>query len=84
MDSTTSPYGTFYNEKFATADLRSYRKKGPNPWTRTLIEALKAEGVEGATRLDIGGRTHGLGRPAGRGARAGSLLTCHRWDKDRG
>ena len=55
MDSTTSPYGTFYNEKFATADLRSYRKKGPNPWTRTLIEALKAEGVDGATLLDIGG-----------------------------
>ena len=24
-------------------------------WTRTLIEALKAEGVEGATLLDIGG-----------------------------
>lgn len=27
----------------------------PRPWTRTLIEALKAEGVEGATLLYIGG-----------------------------
>jgi magnesium-protoporphyrin O-methyltransferase len=50
-----SQYGSFYNEKFATSDLRNYLKSGPRPWTRTLIEALKAEGVGGATLLDIGG-----------------------------
>ncbi len=55
MDTTTSRYGSFYNDKFAVSDLRRYRTKGPRPWTRTLIEALKAEGVEGATLLDIGG-----------------------------
>jgi 2-polyprenyl-3-methyl-5-hydroxy-6-metoxy-1,4-benzoquinol methylase len=54
MGTTTSPFEA-YNEKTAAADLRRYRKKGPRPWTRTLIEALKAEGVAGATLLDIGG-----------------------------
>jgi magnesium-protoporphyrin O-methyltransferase len=39
----------------AASDLRRCRGKGPSPWTRTLIDALKAEGVEGATLLDIGG-----------------------------
>jgi len=52
---TTSRYGSFYNEKLAASELRRYGKKGLRPWTRTLVEALKAEGVEGATLLDIGG-----------------------------
>ena len=55
MSATTSPFDSFYDEKFAASDLRTYRAKGPAPWTRTLIDALKAEGVEGATLLDIGG-----------------------------
>lgn len=52
---TTTEYGSFYNEKRAASDLRKYREKGPIPSTRALIEALKTEGVEGATLLDIGG-----------------------------
>ena len=44
-----------YDAKLAAADLARYRRHGPQPWARTLIEALKAEGVEGATLLDIGG-----------------------------
>jgi len=44
-----------YDEKVAAAELRRYRKKGPNPWTRALLEALQAEGVQGTTLLDIGG-----------------------------
>jgi 2-polyprenyl-3-methyl-5-hydroxy-6-metoxy-1,4-benzoquinol methylase len=44
-----------YNEKIAASDLRRYLKKGPMPWTKALIEALKAEGIEGATLLNIGG-----------------------------
>jgi magnesium-protoporphyrin O-methyltransferase len=39
----------------AENDLKRYRKKGPDPTTRALIEALVAEGVDGATLLDIGG-----------------------------
>jgi 2-polyprenyl-3-methyl-5-hydroxy-6-metoxy-1,4-benzoquinol methylase len=44
-----------YDEKVAAADLSRYRKDGPRPWARALIEAIQAEGVVGATLLDIGG-----------------------------
>jgi 2-polyprenyl-3-methyl-5-hydroxy-6-metoxy-1,4-benzoquinol methylase len=50
----TSPFEA-YDEKVAAADVSRYRKSGPRPWTRTLIEAVKAEGVADATLLDIGG-----------------------------
>jgi hypothetical protein len=53
--STTTAMGSFYDEKRAASGLHRYREKGPIPSTRALIEALKAEGVEGATLLDIGG-----------------------------
>jgi SAM-dependent methyltransferase len=52
---TTDEFGDFYNERLAASELRRYRNKGPRPWTKTLIELLKAEGVQGATLLDIGG-----------------------------
>jgi magnesium-protoporphyrin O-methyltransferase len=47
--------GTFYNQEKAASELRRYREKGPIPSTKALIDALVAEGVEGATVLDIGG-----------------------------
>ena len=52
---TTRDFEHFYNARKATSELRSYRNKGPIPSTRMLIDALKAEGVEGATVIDIGG-----------------------------
>ena len=52
---TTSQMGTFYNPKKAASELRKYREKGPIPSTKALIDAIVAEGVEGATVLDIGG-----------------------------
>jgi SAM-dependent methyltransferase len=55
MSMTTSAMGSFYDEKRAASELRKYREEGPIPSTRALIEALKAEGIEGATLLDIGG-----------------------------
>ena len=55
MGTTTSQMGSFYDEKLAASQLRKYREKGPIASTRALIEALKAEGVEGKTLLDIGG-----------------------------
>ena len=55
MATTTDEFGDFYDERRAASDLKRYHEKGPRPWTRTLIESLKAEGVEGATLLDIGG-----------------------------
>jgi magnesium-protoporphyrin O-methyltransferase len=50
----TNPFEA-YDAKVASADLHKYRSSGPRPWTTALIEALKIEGVEGATLLDIGG-----------------------------
>ena len=55
MSATTTAMGSFYDQKRASSQLRSYRRKGPIPSTRALIDALRAEGVEGATLLDIGG-----------------------------
>ena len=46
---------TLFNEKEAESNLKAYRKDGPAKTTRILIEALKAEGIEGSTLLDIGG-----------------------------
>jgi 2-polyprenyl-3-methyl-5-hydroxy-6-metoxy-1,4-benzoquinol methylase len=47
-----------FSEKYVSGELKRYRKNGPDKTTRILIEALKKEGVEGETLLDIGG---GLG-----------------------
>jgi 2-polyprenyl-3-methyl-5-hydroxy-6-metoxy-1,4-benzoquinol methylase len=55
MATTTSRMGSFYNEKRAASQLRKYRENGPIASTQTLIDALKTEGIEGATLLDIGG-----------------------------
>jgi magnesium-protoporphyrin O-methyltransferase len=49
-----SPFD-FYGGKVAAADLRHYREHGPRPWTQALLAALSAEGINGATLLDIGG-----------------------------
>jgi len=47
-----------FSAKYVAGELKRYRKLGPDKTTRILIEALKKEGVEGETLLDIGG---GLG-----------------------
>jgi SAM-dependent methyltransferase len=52
---TTRDFGDFYNARKAASELRSYHNRGPIPSTRILIDALKTEGVEGATLIDIGG-----------------------------
>ncbi|HUG29011.1 MAG TPA: methyltransferase domain-containing protein [Candidatus Limnocylindria bacterium] len=44
-----------FSTKDADADLKRYLKQGPDRTTRALIDAIVAEGVEGATLLDIGG-----------------------------
>ena len=48
-------YDAQFNDDEARRDLLAYRAKGPDPSTRRLLDALLAEGVEGATLLDIGG-----------------------------
>ena len=44
-----------FDKKEAAGKLKRYREKGPDKTTRMLTDALKAEGVEGMTLLDIGG-----------------------------
>ena len=45
----------FFDKRTADKQLKRYRKKGPAKTTRILIAALKAEGIDGMTLLDIGG-----------------------------
>jgi magnesium-protoporphyrin O-methyltransferase len=44
-----------FGSREAEDDLKRYRKEGPSSSTKALIDAIVAEGVEGATLLDIGG-----------------------------
>jgi SAM-dependent methyltransferase len=44
-----------FSSRDAEGDLKRYREKGPDKTTRSLIDAILAEGVDGATLLDIGG-----------------------------
>jgi hypothetical protein len=44
-----------FGERTAQHDLRRYRRRGPSRPTRALLEAIRREGVERASVLDIGG-----------------------------
>lgn len=44
-----------FGTREAEADLKRYRRNGPDSTTKALIEAILAEGIAGATLLDIGG-----------------------------
>jgi magnesium-protoporphyrin O-methyltransferase len=44
-----------FDEREAEHDLADWQRDGPRGATQELIEALRAEGVEGASLLDIGG-----------------------------
>ncbi|MFV2063487.1 MAG: hypothetical protein ACC726_08230 [Chloroflexota bacterium] len=44
-----------FDETYAAEKLASYRSDGPDASTEALIEAIRAEGIEGMTLLDIGG-----------------------------
>ena len=48
-------YDALFDEPRARRDLEAYRRKGAEGMTRRLVDALVAEGVDGATLLDIGG-----------------------------
>ena len=44
-----------FNKNMASRELKDYRKRGPDKTTHTLLNALKAAGVEHKSLLDIGG-----------------------------
>lgn len=48
-------YDTLFDDRAARRELAAYRRKGAGGTTRTLLDAIRAQGVEGATLLDIGG-----------------------------
>jgi 2-polyprenyl-3-methyl-5-hydroxy-6-metoxy-1,4-benzoquinol methylase len=45
----------FFSLRTARKELRRYRRKGPVASTHLLLEALRAQGVDGRTLLDVGG-----------------------------
>lgn len=47
-------YDATFDARRAEERLRDYRRNGPSGWTRRLIGALSADGVDGMTVLDIG------------------------------
>jgi magnesium-protoporphyrin O-methyltransferase len=50
-----------FGPKVAESDLRRYRRKGPNPTTRLILEELRGQPLEGAQLLDVGGGIGVLG-----------------------
>ena len=48
-------YDDLFGERTARQQLEAYRRRGAERHTDALIEALVAEGIQGATLLDIGG-----------------------------
>jgi 2-polyprenyl-3-methyl-5-hydroxy-6-metoxy-1,4-benzoquinol methylase len=43
-----------FDERRATKQLKHYRRRGPDKTTRMLLDALRAEGIRGASVLDVG------------------------------
>ncbi len=44
-----------FSQQYVDKELSDYRAKGPDKTTRMLTQAIKKEGVDGLTLLDIGG-----------------------------
>ncbi len=44
-----------FSEEYVAKEVAKYRKQGPDKTTRMLIDALKGQGVQELTLLDIGG-----------------------------
>lgn len=47
--------GTFFGARTAARDLRRYRRRGPLPSTRLLVDLIPPEDIRGSTLLDVGG-----------------------------
>ncbi len=54
-DCCQTDYDALFNDRAARRELAAYRRKGAGGSTRTLLDAIRAEGVDGASVLDIGG-----------------------------
>src|SRR5262245_26429999 len=47
--------GSVFDRKVAEADLRRYRRRGPDPSTRLILEELRRQPLDGTHLLDVGG-----------------------------
>lgn len=54
-------YDAMFDEPTVRRELADYRHRGAQGPTRRLIEAIRAEGVEGAALLDVGGGVGAIG-----------------------
>lgn len=54
-------YDALFDERAARRDLSAYRRRGPSRTTRRLLDAIRSEGVAGASLLDIGGGVGAIG-----------------------
>jgi hypothetical protein len=54
-DCCTTDYDALFDDRAARRELKAYRRQGADGSTRTLLDAIRAQGVEGAALLDIGG-----------------------------
>jgi len=46
----------FFDDRFARRELKRYRRRGPSPWTRELLNAIEGASVPpDSTLLDVGG-----------------------------
>ena len=54
-DCCSIDYDVHFDADEARHDLLVYRKNGAEGSTKRLVEVLTAEGIEGASLLDIGG-----------------------------
>jgi magnesium-protoporphyrin O-methyltransferase len=66
-------YDSLFNDRAARRELAAYRRRGASGDTRALLDAIREEGVEDATLLDIGGGVGVIGAEL-LGAGAASLL----------
>lgn len=46
---------TQFGPKAARRDVQRYRKRGPDPTTRRMLDGIRATGLQGAHLLDVGG-----------------------------
>lgn len=54
-DCCQTDYDALFDDRAARRELSDYRRRGARGTTARLLNAIRAEGVDGATVLDIGG-----------------------------
>ena len=48
-------FASVFDRRNAEKDRQRYERQGPDRTTRMLLDLVRAEGIEGASLLDVGG-----------------------------